>query len=115
MSQGKRAIKERRPLVAGLQQNPVDPALEKAFVFNKQAPDAPPEPPAPKPEAEEGKGKAANVATRAPLTIRFRADFAAALKRASLQRQLNGETPNTLQDILEEAVEPWLRQHGYLS
>ena len=35
-------------------------------------------------------------------------DFAKALKRASLERQLKGLEPNTLQDILEEAIEPWL-------
>ena len=50
-----------------------------------------------------------------PLTTRVRADFAAALKRASLERQLDGVIPNTLQDILEEALEPWLRSNGYLN
>ena len=44
----------------------------------------------------------------------MRSDFAAALKRASLERQLEGVEPNTLQDILEQAVEPWLRNNGYL-
>jgi hypothetical protein len=34
-------------------------------------------------------------------------------QRASLERQLNGTAPNTLQDILEEALEPWLRSNGY--
>jgi hypothetical protein len=51
---------------------------------------------------------------RVPLTTRVRADYSTALKRASLERQLNGEQPNTLQDILEQALEPWLRTHGYL-
>jgi hypothetical protein len=41
-------------------------------------------------------------------------DYATALKRASLERQLQGILPNTLQDILEEALEPWLRNHGCL-
>jgi hypothetical protein len=50
-----------------------------------------------------------------PLTTRVRSDFASALKRASLERQLSGVTPNTLQDILEQALEPWLRSNGYLS
>jgi hypothetical protein len=44
----------------------------------------------------------------------MRSDFATGLKRASLERQLGGIEPNTLQDILEEAVEPWLKAHGYL-
>ncbi len=71
--------------------------------------------PAPASEAGEGKGKAANAAGRVPLTTRIRTDFGNALKRASLQRQLEGQEPNTVQDILEEALEPWLRKHGYLT
>lgn len=110
-------MKQRRPLVAGLQPNTVDPQVEKAFVFatkpNTEAPPPPP-PQVPAPEAGEGKGKAANASSRAPFTTRIRSDFANALKRASLQRQLEGKEPNTLQDILEEALEPWLRKHGYL-
>jgi len=38
-----------------------------------------------------------------------------ALKRASLERRLKAIEPNTLQDILEEAIEPWLKTNGYLS
>ncbi len=45
----------------------------------------------------------------------MRGDLAKALKRASLERQLNGEYPNSLQDILDEALEPWLRNKGYLT
>lgn len=44
----------------------------------------------------------------------IRADFAAALKKASLERQLKNVTPNSLQSILEDAIEPWLKQNGYL-
>ena len=51
---------------------------------------------------------------RVPLSTRMRADFAKALKRASLERQLEGVEPNTLQDILEEAAEPWLKSNGYI-
>jgi hypothetical protein len=57
---------------------------------------------------------AANVQNRVPLSTRMRADYAELLKRASLERQLEKVQPNTLQDILEEAVEPWLRSNGYL-
>ncbi len=52
--------------------------------------------------------------SRVPLTTRIRADLGASLKQASLKRQLTGEKPNTVQDILEEALEPWLKEHGYL-
>jgi hypothetical protein len=104
---------ERRSLVDGLK---ADPVVESEFVFGtkakpRQIEQKPPETPA----AQVGKGKGANAIGRAPLTVRFRSDFAAALKRASLERQLNGVVPHTLQDILEEAVEPWLRAKGYLS
>jgi hypothetical protein len=53
--------------------------------------------------------------SRSPISTRIRADFAAALKRASLERQLAGAEPHTLQDILEEAIEPWLKANGYLA
>ena len=62
----------------------------------------------------EAKGQGSAAIARAPLTTRVRADFAAALKRASLERQLKGVFPQTVQDILEAALEPWLRSNGYL-
>jgi len=109
----------RRPLVEGIKaENAVDPALEKEFVYNggpKKEPAPPPPPVAAAVETQAGKGRAESSAGRVPLTVRFRADYAAVLKRASLERQLQGVLPNTLQDILEEALEPWLRNHGYLS
>jgi hypothetical protein len=52
--------------------------------------------------------------SRVPISTRIRQEFAAALKRASLERQLNGVQPNTLQDILEQAIEPWLKSNGYI-
>jgi hypothetical protein len=50
-----------------------------------------------------------------PVTIRLRPEIAGALKRASLERQLAGEELFTQQDIVEQALEPWLREEGYLS
>lgn len=95
---------ERRSLVEGLKSTPqVAPEVEKAFVMGT------------KPRQPEPKPPAAPQVARAPISTRIRSDFAQALKRASLERQLNGVEPSTLQDILEEAVEPWLRTHGYLS
>ena len=92
-------MSERRPLVQGLKpaMPPVVADAEKRFVFGDRPTPSSAPPPA-----------------RAPLTTRIRADFAAALKRASLERQLSGTTPNTLQEMLEEALEPWLRGNGYL-
>lgn len=103
---------ERRSLVEGLKSPPsaVNPVVEKDFVYQTKTPSmengqavTPPQKPAP-----------AQIA-RAPLSTRIRADYAQALKRASLERKLAGTEPNTLQGILEEAVEPWLRTNGYLS
>jgi len=101
---------ERRSLVEGLKSTPaVDPVLEDRFVFGEKTKAKPPKhanASSPIAEAQEGKGQAPKRISRAPLTIRFRDTFAEALKRASLERQLQGVVPNTLQDILEEAVEP---------
>ena len=100
-------MSERRPLVEGLKPAvpSLDPNLEKQFVYGER----------PKGEgAALGEKAPSPVTSRAPLTTRIRADFAAALKRASLERQLAGTTPNTLQEILEEALEPWLRANGYV-
>lgn len=100
---------DRRPLVAGIKPTmpPVDSAIEKDFVYRKESP-------------RDAVAKPATTATtasiaRSPLSTRIRTDFAMALKRASLERQLKGIEPNTLQDILEEAVEPWLRNQGYIT
>jgi hypothetical protein len=106
---------ERRSLVEGVKAGSVDASLEKNFVFGsrpkpEQGDQAPPAAATP-----EGKGApSGNALGRVPLTTRVRSDYAAALKRASLERQLAGQTPHTLQDILEEAVGPWLRSNGYL-
>jgi hypothetical protein len=98
---------ERRPLVEGLK---VDRTLEEQFVYRDKA------------SAGGGQAAAPGPAvlvppapvSRVPLTTRVRADLAQALKRASLERQLQGVQPNSVQDILESALEPWLREHGYL-
>ena len=49
-----------------------------------------------------------------PVTIRLRSEIAGALKRASLERELEGEDIFTQQDLVESALEPWLRQNGFL-
>src|SRR5262249_19649384 len=51
---------------------------------------------------------------RVSVGARIRTDLAAALKRASLNRQLNGIEPHSLQDIFEEAIELWLHRNGLL-
>ena len=49
-----------------------------------------------------------------PVTVRLRPEIAGALKRASLERQLAGEELFTQQDIVEQALEPWLHGEGLL-
>ncbi len=88
-------MNERRTLTEGIQPkaSPTSQDAEQQFVFgDKHVP-------------EQG---------RLHVSTRIRADYARALKRAALQRQIDGVTPNTLKDILEEALRPWLKKHGYL-
>jgi hypothetical protein len=99
---------ERRSLVEGVKPPPpsVDPKLEQDFVYAQKA-------------TGGSDTTAPSIITptipRSPLSTRIRADFSKALKRASLDRQLKGVEPNTVCDILEQAIEPWLKSNGYLS
>lgn len=52
--------------------------------------------------------------TLVPLTTRLSRATANALKRAHLERKLQGQPLNTQQEIVEVAVTHWLRSHGYL-
>jgi hypothetical protein len=106
---------QRRSLIEGLDVGDVDPALVEEFVYNRTpGPAREPrakEAAAPPVQPKEGKGPVGRVG----LTTRIRADFAAALKRATLERKLAGVTPNAVQEILEQALEPWLKTNGYLN
>jgi hypothetical protein len=94
----------RRSLTEGIRPpaTPVARQVENSFVYGDKA--AAPEPARPVPP----------TLSKSPISTRIRGDFAAALKRASLQRQLDSVMPNTLQGILEEALEPWLKSNGYI-
>jgi hypothetical protein len=112
-------------------QEELDPEVEKNFLkYGKAAPPpatAPDEqPPAANVPARESakaekkpvrRPKASKVTPVGliPVTVRLRPEIAGALKRASLERQLAGEELFTQQEIVEEALEPWLRNEGYLS
>ncbi len=95
---------ERRNLIEGLKATPppIDPNIEKSFVQNGAA-------------VETASAPVPAKINRVPISTRLREDYAHSLKRASLERQLKNIDPNTLQDILEEALEPWLKANGYLS
>ncbi|HYH65620.1 MAG TPA: hypothetical protein VD866_13065 [Urbifossiella sp.] len=123
---------KRRSLVDGLKTTPkADPETEQRFVFEAKKQTAaavekvhkPKAPSEPQEQAKSAAPSASEVPARqpaepnrgrTPLTTRLRADIGAALKRASLERQLAGQTPHTVQDILEEALEPWLKDRDYL-
>ena len=48
------------------------------------------------------------------VNVRVRPEIGAALQTASLQRQLQGVEPFSKREIVEEALEPWLRENGFL-
>jgi hypothetical protein len=97
---------ERRPLVEGLMTTPpaAPTAREREFVYGKQT---------------AGKGEVTATVppsdAASPLSTRIRTDYAIGLKHASLDRQLKGVEPNTIRDILEEVLGPWLRSNGYIT
>jgi hypothetical protein len=106
---------ERRPLIAGLKPaEEVNPALEKEFVYGAKAGAGKHAEPEPAAEGQNRKRRNGSVVKRVPLTTRIREDFEIALTRACLERKLNGVFPNAKLEILEEALEPWLRTHGYI-
>ncbi len=108
---------ERRSLIEGTKPEPeLDPEQMKAFVYNKKPkPDkSPPEPKAASAPLPPSNPNSANKSSRVPFGARIPSDLFYALKRASFDRQLQGIEPNTFQDIIEEALTPWLRKHGYL-
>jgi hypothetical protein len=103
---------ERRPLTEGLKPSTADSSKEKEFVYAGKAPASSEAPAVTAPPSVQ---TPKSTQSRIPISTRMRTDFATALKRASLERQLNGMEPSALQDILEQAVEPWLRSNGYLT
>jgi len=114
-------------------QEEIDPVVEQNFLkFGKAAPppEATAEPQAAEPARAEKQPEAAPIEPEPvrrprpskvapvgliPVTVRLRPEIAGALKRASLERQLAGEELYTQQDIVEQALEPWLRDEGYLA
>jgi hypothetical protein len=95
---------ERRTLVEGLARAPEERAKEEAFVFGQPRTTAPPAVAAVAPAEKDHLGRVVRV----PLTTRIRPELAAALKRVSLQRQLEGTHPCAMQDLVEDALELWL-------
>jgi hypothetical protein len=49
-----------------------------------------------------------------PLTTRISPRIATSLKRAGLEQRLHGRKPATVQEIVENALESWLYEAGYI-
>ena len=95
-----------RKLVDGIKPDATIEKAEKEFVYQRD------------PAAKDGQQSKADcslpqISARVPVTTRCRLDVATKLKQASLQRQLAGKSPYYVQDIMEEALQHWLEDHGY--
>ena len=127
---------ERRPLTVGVNAIPnADPETVRQFITQEQRASATESPAASATELSLVSERATRVPPATdqpnrrrrtksagvtpigliPVTIRLRPEISSALKRASLERQLHGEDLFTQQDLVEQALEPWLRQQGFLS
>lgn len=109
--------RDRRPLTAGLTPEPeVDSKAAHDFVYqgNPNPPTTPGAKPAPPARLNAARVSPPTQSALVPLTARIPAEKFQALKRASFERQLEGVEPSSMQDIVEEALTPWLRKHGYL-
>ena len=67
------------------------------------------QPPTTKPDTN---GVLPQMVGRKSLTIKLHPQVASDLKRLSLERQLNGLDPHTMQDMAEEAITAWLRKQS---
>ena len=112
------APKDRRPLIEGLKADPeptIDPKVEHEFVHQDKKPAPSAAEPKPTTRLPAGSPNPSSSSALVALTARIPAEKFQALKRASFERQLQGVEPSSMQDIVEEALTPWLRKHGYLS
>src|SRR3954468_8273108 len=128
---------QRRSLAVGLSKiEDADPRAVEAFIKQESAPAEKPartilaEVKEPSPEerlpAEQNDGRRSARPIRRgrptpllpvgliPVTVRLRPEVASALKRASLERQLAGIEIHTQQELVEEALLPWLRTEGVI-
>lgn len=105
----------RRTLIEGMKRTVTDPAKAVQFIQEARAGGGAGDTANPTPTTAAAPSSTSALGIKAPFSTRIRADFAAALKKASLQRQIDGIEPSTINDMLEQALEPWLREHGYLS
>jgi hypothetical protein len=119
-------MNDRRPLTAGISALPnIDPEIAREFITQEPRPNPVTErlmalPQIPRPESNrkpvrKSKPHGVTPVGLIPVTVRLRPEVAGGLKRASLERQLAGEELFTQQDLVEQLLEPWLREHGFLA
>jgi hypothetical protein len=120
---------ERRALVSGVNAIPdADPEAVHSFITQERRPLRTEEPSlsiaaervarsvtAEPPKRRRTKSAGVTPVGLIPVTVRLRPEVAGALKRASLERQLSGDDMFTQQELVEQALEPWLRLNGYLA
>lgn len=116
-------MSKRRPLIVGVSEIESDgietetgeqlSSAEKSFVYGAESKSEEKEP-SQMPAAQTQKEILPQMVGRTPITTRARPEVASALKRASLQRQLAGASPSSMQDIMEVALENWLKENGHL-
>ncbi len=100
----------RRSLVEGISPDqsvsvPV-PDVEKKFVSAGKLPSVE--------EPETSMSSPIQTTVLVPLSTRIKPEISQALKRASLERRLGGKQVSTVQEIIEAALEEWLREERYL-
>ncbi|RCS49495.1 hypothetical protein DTL42_13300 [Bremerella cremea] len=108
-------MSQRRSLVTGLEETPDLKALERKFVFGDKEESTDVSDATLESVSHTNESVLPQYRGRVPLTTRCRPELASALKRASLKRQLEGKEPYRIQEILEDAIEKWLRSQGYPS
>ena len=99
---------ERRSLTTVVNSIPhTDPEVMRAFVTQeKMAAASPPHTAMPKP------APSFQPVGLIPITVRLRPEIAGALKRASLERQLDNAEFFSQQEIVERALAAWLRENS---
>jgi len=115
-------MSQRRSLVTGLEETPDLKEMERQFVYGDKLATKSSSKDSDKAASPGAEVKAApntddvlpQYRGRVPLTTRCRPEVASALKKASLKRQLEGKEFSRIQEIVEEAIERWLTDNGYI-
>lgn len=107
---------ERQSLIRGIKAPlpPVDPTVAREFIHGTGASSGPSSPTSARTGVSPESPSGPPAPTRVSLNTKIREDLVIALKRLSFDRQINRASRHTLQEIVEEALEPWLKSQGLL-